>query len=65
VEMVYSNDLVKFGGAVSATAVALLAIIGIIPRRRERDVLAAYDEPLHLVASEPAPPQPDPENAQP
>jgi len=61
VEMVYSNDLVKFGGAISASAVLLLAIVGIIPRRRQRDVLLAYDEPLHLVASEPAPPRSEPE----
>jgi hypothetical protein len=52
--MTYSNDLVKVGGTVSATAIALLAIAAIIPpMKRKRDALPAYDEPLHLITNVP------------
>jgi hypothetical protein len=56
VEMVYSNDMVKIGGAISATAVVLLIILAVLPRRRteERSDLPPYEEPVPLVAGEEA-----------
>ena len=64
IEMVYSNDVVKLGGAISATAALVLLVIGVIPpRRRQRDVLPAYEEPMHLVV-EPEPPPQEPQEPQ-
>ena len=61
VAMVYSNDLVKVGGAISATTVALLILLAVSPRRRarERDTLAAHEEPVQIAAAQ-EPPGSDP-----
>jgi uncharacterized membrane protein YfhO len=36
VQMVYINDLVRTGGVISISGAALLALLAIVPRRRNR-----------------------------